>query len=149
MGNYAPRASRGELTSSCAVCCTWLTDARSSDGVRPAAVPLGTLDTRRPAMVILAIDLGKAKSVFCWYEGADQSHAFKTVASTPQAFHDALVGRPAAAAAAAAVVVVVVEACDGGVGARPVPHARAGGRGGQRQHRGLAVEAREEQERPA
>jgi hypothetical protein len=62
-------------------------------------------------MVILAIDLGKAKSVFCWYEGADQSYTFKTVASTPQSFHDALAGRPPAAAAAAADV-VVIEACD-------------------------------------
>ena len=55
-------------------------------------------------MVILAIDLGKAKSVFCWYQVTDQSHAFKTVASTPQAFHDALAERP--------VGLVVIEACD-------------------------------------
>ena len=36
-------------------------------------------------MVILAIDLGKAKSLFCWYQTEDQSHEFKPVPSTPQA----------------------------------------------------------------
>lgn len=55
-------------------------------------------------MVILAIDLGKAKSVFCWYETSDQSHEFKTVPSTPQAFHERLVERP--------VDRVVIEVCD-------------------------------------
>jgi transposase len=55
-------------------------------------------------MKILAIDLGKAKSTFCWFDSSDQSHAFKTVASTPQAFGDALVERP--------VELVVIEACD-------------------------------------
>jgi transposase len=55
-------------------------------------------------MVILAIDLGKAKSVFCWYRTDDQSHEFKTVPSTPSAFHDRLVER--------AVDRVVIEVCD-------------------------------------
>lgn len=55
-------------------------------------------------MVILAIDLGKAKSLFCWYQTEDQSHEFKPVPSTPQAFHDALAGRP--------VGRVVIEVCD-------------------------------------
>ena len=41
-------------------------------------------------MMILAIDLGKAKSLFCWYCSEDQTHQFKTVDSTPQAFEQAL-----------------------------------------------------------
>ena len=45
----------------------------------------------KAAEVILAIDLGKAKSLFCWYQTADQTHRLKTIASTPQAFHDALI----------------------------------------------------------
>ena len=56
-------------------------------------------------MVILAIDLGKAKSVFCWYQTEDQRHEFQTVPSTPQAFADALAGRPP-------VDRVVIEVCD-------------------------------------
>lgn len=55
-------------------------------------------------MVILAIDLAKAKSLFCWYDGADQAHGFKTVLSTPQAFHDAFLEQP--------VDRVVIEVCD-------------------------------------
>ncbi len=55
-------------------------------------------------MVILAIDPGKAKSVFCWFETADQSHTFRGVPSTPQAFHDALLERK--------VDRVVIEVCD-------------------------------------
>lgn len=43
---------------------------------------------------ILAIDLGKARSLFCWYRD-DSSYELKTVASTPQAFHDALSERTA------------------------------------------------------
>jgi len=55
-------------------------------------------------MDILAIDLGKAKSVFCRFNSADQTHTFQTVASTPQAFHDVLAEQPAD--------LVVIEACD-------------------------------------
>lgn len=55
-------------------------------------------------MVILAIDLAKAKSLFCWYQVSDGSHEFRTVPSTPQAFHDALVERK--------VDRVVIEVCD-------------------------------------
>lgn len=55
-------------------------------------------------MKILAIDLGKAKSVFCRFDTADASHSFKTVCSTPRAFHDALVEQ--------AVDRVVIEVCD-------------------------------------
>jgi transposase len=41
-------------------------------------------------MLILAIDLGKTKSVFCWYQTLDQSQTFKTVLSTPAAFAEVL-----------------------------------------------------------
>src|SRR5438477_7645309 len=54
--------------------------------------------------VILAIDLAKAKSLFCWYQVSDQSHTMKTVLSTPQAFHEALLERK--------VERVVIEVCD-------------------------------------
>src|SRR5688572_5440505 len=53
---------------------------------------------------ILAIDLGKAKSLLCWYQTVDQTHKLKTIASTPQAFHDALIERK--------VDRVVIEVCD-------------------------------------
>ena len=70
------------------------------------------LNHRRPAMVILAIDLGKAKSLFCWYEvsegglgpGRELGQEFKTVPSTPAAFRGELVRR--------GVGRVVVEVCD-------------------------------------
>jgi transposase len=55
-------------------------------------------------MVILAIDLAKAKSLFCWYQGVDGSHVMRTVPSTPQAFHDALVEQK--------VDRVIIEVCD-------------------------------------
>jgi transposase len=55
-------------------------------------------------MVILATDLGKAKSLFCWYQTEDQRHEFKPVPSTPQAFRDALTGRAADR--------VAIEVCD-------------------------------------
>jgi transposase len=55
-------------------------------------------------MVILAIDLAKAKSLFCWYEVSDGSQELRTVPSTPSAFHDALVERK--------VDRVVIEVCD-------------------------------------
>ena len=55
-------------------------------------------------MKILSIDLAKAKSLFCWFDPADQAHRFKTVVCSPQAFHDALVEEP--------VDRVVIEVCD-------------------------------------
>jgi transposase len=54
--------------------------------------------------IILAIDLAKAKSLFCWFDTTDQSHRFETVASTPQAFHEALLEQK--------VDRVVIEVCD-------------------------------------
>src|SRR5690606_4363215 len=55
-------------------------------------------------MMILAIDLGKSKSVFCPYDPAGPSHRFVTVDSTPAAFHEFLVAEQPDR--------VVIEACD-------------------------------------
>ena len=58
--------------------------------------------------IILAIDLAKAKSLFCWYQPSEKTHEhqqeLKTVLSTPQAFHEAFLLRP--------VDRVVIEVCD-------------------------------------
>src|SRR5947199_9751786 len=56
-----------------------------------------------PAGVILAIDLGKFKSVACRYDPASGVHAFETIATTPSAMHDLLV--------ASSPSVLVMEAC--------------------------------------
>jgi hypothetical protein len=42
-------------------------------------------------MKILAIDLGKFKSVACVYEATGGAHVFTTISTTPQAMHDLLV----------------------------------------------------------
>lgn len=42
-------------------------------------------------MKILALDLGKYKSVACVYETASLTHRFVTIVTTPQALHDLLV----------------------------------------------------------
>ena len=42
-------------------------------------------------MKILALDLGKYKSVACVYETASLTHKFATIVTTPQALHDLLV----------------------------------------------------------
>lgn len=55
-------------------------------------------------MVILAIDLAKAKSLFCWYQTSDNTHELRTIVSSPAAFHDALLQRQ--------VDRVVIEVCD-------------------------------------
>ena len=61
---------------------------------------------------ILAIDLGKRKSVYCDYDpagggggggGGGGAHVFGTVATTPAAVHDLLAERPGR--------VVVIEVC--------------------------------------
>ena len=39
---------------------------------------------------ILAIDLGKFNSVFCWFDPATKATTFRTVPSTPEAIRDAL-----------------------------------------------------------
>ena len=55
-------------------------------------------------MLILAIDLGKAKSVACWYQGDDATHEFRSVPTRPADFHTLLTDRP--------VDRVVIEVCD-------------------------------------
>jgi transposase len=55
-------------------------------------------------MMILSIDLAKAKSLFCWYDTVDQSHTLASVPSAPSAFAEALSKRP--------VDRVVIEVCD-------------------------------------
>src|SRR5262245_36861265 len=46
-------------------------------------------------MRILALDLGKYKTVACDYEAETGRHRFMTVLSTPQALHDLIVDREA------------------------------------------------------
>jgi transposase len=53
--------------------------------------------------MILAIDLGKFKSVACRYDPATGTHAFQTIATTPPAVHDLLID--------AAPQMLVIEAC--------------------------------------
>jgi len=51
-------------------------------------------ETTTPAattMTILAIDLGKFKSVACRFDLASGCHAFETIATTPPAVHDLLI----------------------------------------------------------
>jgi transposase len=55
------------------------------------------------AKTILAIDLGKFKSVACHYDPGRNQHAFETITTTPSAVHDLLV--------AASPSVLVMEAC--------------------------------------
>ena len=68
----------------------------------------GTAATSVPAiesstMTVLAIDLGKFKSVACRFDPATGEHAFETIATTPAAVHDLLI--------AASPTVLVIEAC--------------------------------------
>ena len=55
-------------------------------------------------MLILAIDLGKAKSLACWYQSDDAAHEFRTVPTRPADFHALLLDRR--------VDRVVIEICD-------------------------------------
>ena len=59
--------------------------------------------TTTMSMSILAIDLGKFKSVACRYDPATGAHTFQTFATTPSAVHDLLVE--------AAPAMLVIEAC--------------------------------------
>jgi transposase len=67
----------------------------------PAKESSTTMSTM--SMSILAIDLGKFKSVACRYDPATSDHAFETIATTPSAVHDLLVE--------AAPQMLVIEAC--------------------------------------
>lgn len=44
-------------------------------------------------MKILAIDIGRSKSVACDYEAPSANHTFETVSTTPAAFHDLILKR--------------------------------------------------------
>ena len=55
-------------------------------------------------MLILAIDLGKARSVACWYETDDTTSKFRSVPTRPADFHALLSER--------SVDRVVIEICD-------------------------------------
>src|ERR1051325_3842115 len=55
-------------------------------------------------VTILAIDLAKARSLFCWHDVVKGSHRMKTIPSPPQAFHDALILEK--------VDRVIIEVCD-------------------------------------
>jgi transposase len=55
-------------------------------------------------MRILAIDLGKFNSLFCWFDEKERKYIFRKAPSRPQAFHDLLVKRE--------VDRVVIEVCD-------------------------------------
>lgn len=59
--------------------------------------------TTNRAATILALDLGKFKSVACVFDPATGSHRFATIATTPSAVHDLLVE--------AAPSTLVIEAC--------------------------------------
>ena len=56
-----------------------------------------------PTTTILAIDLGKFKSVSCRYDAATGAHAFETIATNPPAVHDLLID--------ASPSLLVIEAC--------------------------------------
>ena len=59
--------------------------------------------TGSSTMSILAIDLGKFKSVACRFDPATGAHAFQTIVTTPQAVHDLLID--------ATPSLLVIEAC--------------------------------------
>jgi transposase len=52
---------------------------------------------------ILAVDLGKFKSVCCWYDLATKATTFRTIATSPSELRDAIQRQPN--------VTVVIEAC--------------------------------------
>jgi len=62
-----------------------------------------TISSESPATTILALDLGKFKSVACVYEPVSGTHRFQTIATSPSAVHDLLVE--------AAPQRLVIEAC--------------------------------------
>ena len=62
-----------------------------------------TTATATTTSTILAIDLGKFKSVACRYDAATGTHAFETIATNPAAVHDLLID--------ANPQLLVIEAC--------------------------------------
>ncbi len=74
-----------------------------SDRTATSSAPAKESSTTTTSHVILALDLGKFKSVACRYDPVTGDHAFETIATTPAAVHDLLI--------AAAPTVLVIEAC--------------------------------------
>src|SRR5689334_7827587 len=70
-----------------------------SDGTATMSEPANQSST----MTILAIDLGKFKSVACRFDPASGRHTFETIATTPASVHDLLVD--------AAPALLAIEAC--------------------------------------
>lgn len=66
-------------------------------------VPVATTNSASPATTILAIDLGKFRSVACGFDPLSGQHRFQTIATTPAAVHDLLVEMSPAK--------LVIEAC--------------------------------------
>ena len=77
-----------------------MTDSTTTIAAATTATPA---TTTTPATTILAIDLGKFKSVACRYDAATGEHAFETIATTPAAVHDLLIET--------APSMLVIEAC--------------------------------------
>jgi transposase len=71
-----------------------------SDGTATTSAPAKESST---TTTILALDLGKFKSVACRYDPATGDHAFETIATNPPAVHDLLLD--------AAPSMLVIEAC--------------------------------------
>ena len=70
---------------------------------RTATMTAPTNQSSTTTAPILALDLGKFKSVACRFDPATGAHAFETIATNPPAVHDLLIdARPA---------LLVIEAC--------------------------------------
>jgi len=74
-----------------------------SDRTATSSAPAKESSTTTTSHVILALDLGKFKSVACRYDPVTGEHAFETIATTPPAVHDLLIE--------ASPAVLVIEAC--------------------------------------
>ena len=60
---------------------------------------------------IVALDLGKFNSVVCFFNPADSTHRFESIATTPQAVHDLFAGLVRTPGDAAGIL-VVFETCE-------------------------------------
>ena len=57
--------------------------------------------------VILAIDLGKFNSVFCWYDPATKASTVRTVRTAEAEFREVLLRQPAVSTGAVGVTVTI------------------------------------------
>lgn len=97
--NYALRAPGRERTG-----LGTLVGYLAKGGIEGFSIRLKLQQPRRPAMLILAVDIGKSKSVSCRFDSLEQAQQFQTVHTTPQAFRALFTAAP--------VERVVIEACD-------------------------------------